>query len=306
MSDKLDIIIPIYNEKNGIQSLVKSLSALLDDTTYEYSIRFVDDGSTDKSWKEISTAASNFDRVMGLRLSRNFGKDAALFAGIKKSDADLVITIDADGQHPIEYIPKILKLYEKTGAAVINGVKRERADKSLLYKFLAFIFNFLFFRASGLEVRNSSDFKLLNSQAKKELLKCKDHNIFYRALCNWIGLRQASFEFDVADRIGDSQSWNMKSLMRFAVNAFIYHSNLPIRMILWMGAVVLAVSVYLILALVWHIVFGTVEEGYPTIILLLLMNSGLSLTAIGIVGLYMRSTLDQTTQRPQYIIEDEC
>jgi len=300
----LDIVIPVHNEEESLAAIVEAISKALAGEVKDFNIIFVDDGSRDNSWQVISAMAESQDWIRGIKLSRNFGKDAAIFAGLEASQAPMVVTMDADGQHPAEYLPQMLAKQKLENAAIVNAAKRERGKESLFYKALAYIFNILFFKASGIEVRNSSDFKLLTIKAKNEVLKCNDYNIFYRALCNWIGLKQVDIEFDVVERKTDQKSWRLASLIKFALDAFVFHSGLPIRIILWLGILVMAISVYLIGNMVWHYIYGTVEQGYPTLVLLLLLNSGLSLISIGIVGLYQRSALNQTVQRPRFIVEE--
>jgi glycosyltransferase involved in cell wall biosynthesis len=300
------VVLPIKNEQPIIHEIVDSLAAALSNVDVSATIICVDDGSTDGTWNQIETLSSENPIVTGIKLSRNFGHDAALFAGLQAAQTDAVITMDADGQHPVASLPEMIAVWQKTSCNIVNGVKRDRGSERGGYRLSTNAFGRILSAALKQDLMNATEFKLLDRSAVKALLSCGDNQVFYRALAAWIGLRQESMYFDVAPSLRGHSHWRLGSLLRFATNGLVTFSDLPIRIILWLGGIAIAISAFLIAKQLYAYLFGVVIEGYSTLLILMVLNLGFVMIGLGVIGLYVRTTMLQTLGRPRAIIEAVC
>ena len=301
--NSLAIIIPMKNEESIASATIDSVLSVLRETPIAGKLICVDDGSNDRTWSILSERASQEPDLIAIKLSRNFGHDAALFAGMTIADTDAVITMDADGQHPFHLIPNIVEFWRKDKCSIVNCVKRDRGDEAARYSLFAHFFSSVLSQALGTDMNNATEFKLLDRRAVATLLSCRDSHIFYRALAPWIGYRQEQFSFDVLPSTRGYSSWNIPRLMRFAINGLVNFSDLPLRILIYIGLPAVAVSFLLLLKLLISYVFFEVPEGYSTLLAISLLNLGAMMTGLGIVGIYTRATLIQSLERPRWIIE---
>ena len=297
------MVIPALNEEKIILSTIQQVIACLQPTGFDVRVVVVDDGSTDKTWALLEMASVNDPRVVGVKLSRNFGHDAALFCGIKAVEADVYITMDADGQHPFAALPSMLALWQKSSADIVNAVKRSRGEESAAYKFAAKGFGRLLSMTMGDKLGSATEFKLLSRRAAKVLMSVNDFHIFYRALVPWIGLQQVNFEFDVAPSMRGDRHWRFSSLVKFALSGLVMFSDLPMRLFLWLGAGALLLCAGLFIKLLIELFAGGVEAGYSTLLVLLMLNLALTMISFGIIGMYVRATMQQAMGRPRAIIQ---
>lgn len=300
---EIAVIMPALNEESIILDAVKASILFLETVTADFKVVVVDDGSSDRTWGLISAAAATDNRVVGVRLSRNFGHDAALFSGIASVEAKAYITMDSDGQHPFACLPEMIMLWRQTSADIVNGVKRQRGQEKSGYRLGARLFGRMLSKTMGGNLQNATEFKLLSHSAAKTLLSIRDFHIFYRALVPWIGLEQVSYEFDVAPSMRQGSHWRLASLLNFALSGLVMFTDVPIRAIFYLGALALAVSVVLVVKLLVELLLGNVETGYSTILILLVMNMGVTMVSLGVIGIYVRATLRQSIGRPRAIIQ---
>lgn len=297
------MVIPALNEEKIVLSTIQQVIESLQPLGVDFCVVIVDDGSTDKTWALLEMASANDPRVVGVRLSRNFGHDAALFSGIKTVDADVYITMDADGQHPFTALPTMIALWRDSAADVVNAVKRSRGGESAAYKFAAKTFGRLLSFTMGDKLGNATEFKLLSRRAAKVLLSVDDFHIFYRALVPWIGLHQVDFEFDVAPSMRGDRHWRFSSLLKFALSGLVMFSDLPMRVFIWLGAGALVLCAGLFVKLLVELFAGHVEAGYSTLLVLIMLNIALTMTSVGIIGMYVRATMQQAMGRPRAIVQ---
>lgn len=297
------VVLPIKNERPIIREIVERVAAAFSGVDVDMMIVCVDDGSTDGTWEVIEMLASENSAVIGVKLSRNFGHDAALFAGMQVAQADAVITMDADGQHPVSSLPEMIAIWRKSSCHIVHGVKRLRGSERSGYRLSINIFGKMLSAALKQDLTNATEFKLLDRRAVQALLACGDNQVFYRALAAWIGFKQESMPFDVAPSMRGYSHWRLGSLLRFATNGLVTFSDLPIRIILWLGGIAIVISAFLLLKLLYAVIFGAVVEGYSTLLVLMVMNLGFVMIGLGVIGLYVRTTMLQTLGRPRTIIE---
>lgn len=301
--DSLAVIIPMKNEEHIASSTIDSVLRVLRTTGISGKLICVDDGSTDKTWSILSERAVREPDFLAIKLSRNFGHDAALFAGMTIADSDAVITMDADGQHPFHLVPEIVAFWREKKCSIVNCIKRDRGDETARYSLFAKFFSFTLSQALGTDMNNATEFKLLDRRAVAALLSCKDSHVFYRALAPWIGYHQEQFEFDVLPSMRGHSSWNMVRLMRFAVNGLVNFSDLPLRILIYTGLAAIFASALLLIKLLVSYAFFDVPQGYTTLLTVSLLNLGAMMTGLGIVGIYTRATLVQSLGRPRWLIE---
>ena len=212
----LSVVIPAYNEQEMVPVAAEQISAILDAAQIENELIFVDDGSKDTTWAQIKAAAEARGNVRGVHFSRNFGKEAAIFAGLHHAKGDCVAVIDCDLQHPPEKLVEMYRLWEQ-GAEVIEGVKSDRGTESALHRLSAKVFYSLISRATKVDMTRASDFKLLDRKAVNVILTMREKRAFFRALSSWVGFKTAEVSYEVRERTAGESKWSTWSLMKYAV-----------------------------------------------------------------------------------------
>lgn len=297
----LSVIIPSFNEHENIRRTAGTIAAILRNENIDYELVFVDDGSHDETWKEI-TDASLFDpNVRGIGFSRNFGKEGAIFAGLKNAAGDCAVVIDCDLQHPPELIPQMYRLWQG-GAEVVEAVKASRGREGLLHKLFAKSFYKLMKSSSGINLDGASDFKLMDRKVINALNELPERITFFRALSSWVGFTTERVEFDVQPRAAGKSKFSMKSLFRFAVNNITSFTNLPIHLITWVGVLFGVLALILGIQTLVKYFCGTAAEGFSTVILLILITGACVMVGIGVIGYYLSKIYEEIKQRPRYII----
>ena len=297
----LSIILPAYNEEAMLPRTIEALRSILTDSGISFELIFVDDGSADATWQLISDAASADGRIHGVHFSRNFGKEAAVFAGLASASGDCAAVMDCDLQHPPAALIEMYRLWEE-GYEVIEGVKRSRGKESFLHKSSAGTFYSIMTKATGIDMSRASDFKLLDRKAVDALLDISERNSFFRAQSSWIGFRTASVEFDVQEREAGESKWSTRSLIRYDISNIVGYSSLPMQMVTTAGVVFLLLSIILGIQTLVRYVSGHAVEGFTTVILLLLIIGSILMISLGIIGYYISRIFQEVQGRPKYII----
>ena len=297
----LSVIIPSFNEHENIRRTAGTIAAILRNENIDYELIFVDDGSHDETWKEI-TDSSLFDpNDRGKDFSQNFGKAGAIFAGMKNAAGDCAVVIDCDLQHPPELIPQMYRLWQG-GAEVVEAVKASRGREGLLHKLFAKSFYKLMKSSSGINLDGASDFKLMDRKVINALNELPERITFFRALSSWVGFTTERVEFDVQPRAAGKSKFSMKSLFRFAVNNITSFTNLPIHLITWVGVLFGVLALILGIQTLVKYFCGTAAEGFSTVILLILITGACVMVGIGVIGYYLSKIYEEIKQRPRYII----
>jgi glycosyltransferase involved in cell wall biosynthesis len=300
----ISIIIPAYNEAVGIENTVKEVDAELIRSGFAYEIIVVDDGSTDGTYAKLQFLSQHFSALKAIRLSRNFGKEAALLNGLKASIGNAVITMDSDLQHPPNRIAPMLEKWRQ-GYVVVHGIKRVRTCDSLIAKWRAAIFYGTINIFGGVDLRNSSDFILLDRIAKDVMInRLQEHKRFYRGLARWVGFEQTTVYFDVAERCDKSKSrFSLASLFNLAATALVSFTTAPLRIISILGLITLLVSIAIGCDALISWFMGNAVSGYATIILTLLLISSFIMISLGIIGEYVGKIYEEIKDRPVGLVE---
>ena len=301
----LSVILPSYNEEKMIAKATARMAEILQPEKIDYELLFIDDGSRDGTWAQINEAAEKDSHVVGVHFSRNFGKEAAMFAGLEQARGDCCVVIDCDLQHPPEKIVEMYRLWEQ-GYEVVEGIKEDRGEESGLHKFAANSFYGLISKATGMDMSSSSDFKLLDRKVVDTLNSLPERNVFFRALSFWVGYKKTSVSYCVQERTEGVSKWSTKSLIKYALTNISSFSSAPLHIVTVLGFIMLAVAFVLgIIALVQKI-SGVALGGFTTVILRLLFSASVIMISLGIIGYYIARIYDEIKGRPRYIISRIC
>ena len=302
MPCELSIVIPAFSEREVLPRALDTIKAIAEAEHVSYEIIVVDDGSTDETADLIDAAHAATPDIKGIVLSRQFGKEAALFAGLKHATGKAVITLDADLQHPPSLIPEMLEHWRK-GAEIVHGVKQDRGVDTLLQRFTAAVFSAVFSRLSGFDLRGSSDFKLLDRRVVDVLTNSlPEYGRFYRGLSAWVGYRQVSIPFDVAPRKSGESHWGGLSLLRYAIHTMTAFSSLPLMIVPALGLVMLIIAVILGIEAIFSRLAGDAISGFATLEITLLFSGSLIMIGLGVIGQYMARIFDEIKGRPVCLI----
>ena len=305
MRGLLSVVLPSFNEEAMIERAAFAVGSVLQRAAIPHELIFVDDGSKDETWARIESTAAVTPTVRGVHFSRNFGKEAAILAGLSKAKGDCCAVIDCDLQHPPEKLVEMYELWEQ-GYDVIEGEKSSRGKESGLHAFAANTFYKIISVATGIDMANASDFKLLDRKAVDALIRMPERGAFFRALSSWIGFRTTRVQFDVREREAGESKWSTKSLIKYALNNITAFSNVPMQFVTVMGVLcLLAFVVFGVVSLVRLIACAAVGIG-TALGLLMLLIGGVCMLALGVIGFYVGRIYDEIKRRPRFIIAAEC
>lgn len=305
----LSIVVPAYNEAAGIQHFYQSLTAQLEMLHgYRFELIFVDDGSADHTAQTIQQLATHDDRVRLQCLSRNFGKEAATTAGIQIAQGDAIMTIDADGQHPVELIGSFLDKWQQ-GAKVVIGVReaneREGVTKRVGSRWFYRIFN----KVAGIKViPGSTDYRLIDKVVQQEFNRLHEHNRITRVLIDWLGYDRQFITFRAHARHHGEASYSTKKLVQLAIDSVVAHSSSPLYYAAFLGIFILPLSILLGVIMLLDSIFGDPFSWHITgsayLVVLMLGLVGVLLISQGIIGLYLSQIQTETKNRPLFIVDE--
>lgn len=300
----LSIVIPAYNEQENIPAAAKEIAAVVSALTEEYELIFVDDGSRDGSWQTITELSQDDPHIRGLRFSRNFGKESAIFAGLKNAEGDCVAVIDCDLQHPPALLKQMYELWQG-GAEVVEAVKASRGKESLVYKLFAKTFYRIMRKSSGIDLDRTSDYKLLDRKVVDALNELPERLTFFRALSGWVGFKSERVEFDVAERHAGQSKWSFSKLFKYAISSITGFTDFPMHIITWSGVLFFIFSLILGVQTLVNFCMGNAADGFSTVIILVLLTGSILMLGVGIIGYYLSKIYEEIKCRPRYIISQK-
>ncbi|HHU54099.1 MAG TPA: glycosyltransferase family 2 protein [Clostridiaceae bacterium] len=300
---KITLIIPCFNESGILSKTICTLEQIMHEVA-DYSLLFVDDGSTDDSWELLTKAGQQNPKISAIRLSRNYGKEAALCAGLEQAEGDAVIILDSDLQHPPELIPEMINLW-KQGYDVVEGVKKSRGKESLFSKLSAKIFYGLFKKFSGNSLDNASDFKLLDRKVVLAWRQFKERDTFFRGLSAWMGFKRIVIPFVVQDREGGESKWSFRKLLRLSISAITGFSAKPLLIV---PLLTFILSIFFLVLAVQTLInwcSGRAVEGFTTVILLVLLIGSAIMISLSMIALYIANIFNEIKGRPRYLVSEQ-
>lgn len=303
-SPRLSVVIPAYQEAAGIVASVREIRAAVLRTGLDAQIIVVDDGSTDGTWAALVAARAAMPELGLVRLSRNFGKEAAIAAGLDRADGDACVLIDADLQHPPALIPDMVALWRTGDWDVVEAVKHDRGRESFVHRLVVRGFYAVVGWMTGQAFQDASDFKLLDRRVLVEWRRLGERATFFRGLVSWMGFRRTQIDFDVAPRTTGRSSWSIVALGSLALRAITAFSALPLQMVTVFGVVMLALAVALGAQALRLWLEGLAMPGFTTVILLQLIIGGFLMVSLGIIGTYIARIYDEVKARPRYVVQE--
>ena len=301
-SELLSVLMPLYCEGSHIGRVLSQVHEALTTVSMAYEIILVDDGSPDNTWEVLCEEAMLSSRVRAIKLSRNFGKESALCAGLELARGTAVVVMDGDGQHPPSLLPEMVRLWRATGADIVEGTKVTRGEETLVGKLSAGLFYLIWNKLSGYELKGASDFKLLSRRTVDAWLQMEERNLFFRGMTAWLGFTRVQVPFEVEERAGGRSGWSFITRLRLALTGISAFSSLPLQFVTFAGTLFLLFSILFGLYTLALQFTGRSVTGFATVILLLLIIGSLLMISLGIVGSYLARIYEEVKRRPRYVI----
>lgn len=298
---KLTVIIPSFNEEDNIKNTALVIGNTLSEAGIEYNLLFVSDGSTDNTFSLVEELNKEDSRIEGIQFSRNFGKEAAIFAGLEYATGDCVAVIDCDLQHPPKTLVEMYTLWEQ-GYEVIEGIKSDRGKEGILHKMFVGIFYGIMSNLMKIDMNSTSDFKLMDRKVVNALLELPERNTFFRALSFWAGFKSTSVDFVVEERKAGKSKWSFAGLVRYAISNTTSFTTAPLKFVFAMGFVLILFSIILAIETLVNYFLGVAADGFTTVILLILIVGGCIMVSLGIIGHYIARIYEEVKGRPRYIV----
>lgn len=300
----LTVVIPAYNEEPMIQKTGNVISQIMNEAEIPYELLFVNDGSKDGTWREIQSLAKANECVKGIRFSRNFGKEPAIFAGLAEAQGDCAVIIDCDLQQPPEKIVEMYRLWEE-GYEVVEGVKSSRGKESVMHRTAANCFYQFMSGATGINMANASDFKLLDRKVIDALILIPEKNAFFRALSSWVGFKTAKVEYDVRERQAGETKWSTVSLIKYALINISSFTTAPMQIVTLLGVITFFMSLVLSVCTLYQKIKGVALGGFTTVIIMTGFIGSIIMISLGIIGYYIAKIYEEIKGHPKYIIAEK-
>ena len=298
----ISVVIPLYNEGSHLSALVSDLKTALQQTGCAFELILVDDGSPDDTWERIKDETRTLPNLRAVRLSRNFGKELALCAGLERARGDAVVVMDGDGQHPPSLLPVMIEKWRTSGADIVQAVKTKRGSESLTGKLGALLFYFILNKLSGFELKGASDFKLMNRKVADTWLAMRERNVFFRGMTAWMGFSSVQIPFEVVARRTGKSSWSYFKRSKLALIGITTFSSFPLHLVTFAGVIFFVFAVGLGIQTLYLKLAGQAFTGFATVILLELIIGSLLMISLGIIGEYLARIYEEVKGRPRYIV----
>lgn len=302
---QLSCIVPVFNERTNVSAFVDALAIECNKVCDAWELVMVDDGSTDGTWESIKAIVSRHPNVTAIRFTRNFGKEAALQAGLRFAQGNVLVTLDSDFQHPPELIESMwARLHDReSGVRVVSAVRARRQPESRARRLSARFFYWLFQKASSLDLQAATDYKMMTRDVRDAYLALPENHRFYRGLTRWLGYPEKTVEFSIPERPNNEQSrWSTWQLFQYAFRSLISFTNFPIRLLGWLGLVTLFFSLALGAQTIYNKLSGNAIEGFTTVILVMLIIGSIMMMGLSVIGAYIAEIFHQVRQRPTYVV----
>lgn len=302
---KISIVVPLYNESENLDEFFSRLTKSINIHDLSFEVILVNDGSSDNTLEHISHIAENNPMVKVIDLSRNFGKEAALTAGLDYSSGDAVIVIDADLQEPPELIPEMITKWRE-GYDVVYAIRKKRGKEYILKTLSAYLFYRIMKKISRTEIPvDTGDYRLMSRQAVNSLIQLREQHRFMKGLFSWIGFKQTGIYYERNKRQGGKSSFNLWKLWNFAVDGITSFSFVPLQFASFTGIIIAFISViFALYILIDTIINSNPVPGYPSLMVTILFLGGIQLISIGVIGEYIARIYGESKKRPLYFVKN--
>jgi glycosyltransferase involved in cell wall biosynthesis len=303
---KISILIPAYNEQEVLEPLYQRLGKLANDNkSYDFEFMFVNDGSRDKTLSIIKEFAEKDDRISYVNLSRNFGKEIAMIAGLDHVTGDATVIIDADLQDPPELIPKMIQYWEE-GYQDVYAKRNSRKGETWLKKTSSTLYYRMLQKATSIPIQqDTGDFRLLDRICVDALIQIRESQRYTKGMFSWIGYKKKEITYNRDPRAAGQTKWNYPKLINFAIDGITSFTTAPLRISSIMGFIISAVAfIYIIVIIIQTLAFGVQTAGYPSLMAVVLFLGGVQLLSLGVIGEYIGRIFNETKNRPLYLVEN--
>lgn len=302
---KIDIVVPCYNESEVLEIFYNSINEILININYEFELIFINDGSQDTTLNILKDLSKKDNRVKYISFSRNFGKESAMYAGLKNSTGDMVLIIDSDMQNPPSLIPKMIQALED-GYDCCAGYRIDRKGDGKIRNIFTNSFYKITNKISEVNMPNGAgDFRLMSRKMVNSILKLSEVQRFSKGIFSWVGFKTNWISFENVKRAGGKSKWNFFNLFSYAIDGITAFSTFPLKIAFFLGTIISSISfIYLIYIILKTIIFGKDVPGYASIITLILFIGGIIILLLGILGEYIGKIYLEVKNRPIYIIDE--
>lgn len=304
MSKKISIIVPCYNEQEALPYFYEEITKVFSTMNYDYEVLFVNDGSKDNTLKLLVDYAENDTHVKYFSFSRNFGKEAAMYAGFCNAKGDFVAVMDADMQDPPSLLPKMMEILETGEYDSVATRRVNREGEPPIRSWFARKFYQIINKISDADIVDGArDFRLMKREMVDAIVAMGEQNRFSKGIFGWIGFNTYWFPYENVERVAGETKWNFWKLFKYAIDGIINFSQAPLSIASWFGIGMTGISVILIIFLIIrHLLFGNAVTGWDSLMCVIIFIGGIQLFAIGIMGQYIAKGYSETKKRPHYII----
>ncbi|MEK4325941.1 glycosyltransferase family 2 protein [Paenibacillus sp. FSL R7-0312] len=306
MEFKLSLIVPMYNEEANIDIFYRTITSTMLKNSYDFEIICINDGSKDNTLSLLKELARNDERIKVIDLSRNFGKEVAMSAGLKYAVGDAIIPIDADLQDPPEVIPLLVNKWHE-GYDVVYATRTKREGETVFKKMTAHMFYRVIAKLTRIDIpEDTGDFRLMSRQVVDALNQLPEHHRFMKGLFSWVGYKQTSITYQREARFAGKTSFNYWKLWNFALEGITSFSFAPLQFASYLGFFVSITSfIYMMYLIFSTIFFGNPVAGYPSLMVAILFFGGIQLITLGIIGEYIGRIYNETKRRPLFLVREE-
>ena len=303
---KVSIIVPCYNEEESIPLFYKEIKKVFSKINYKLELIFVNDGSKDKTLELIRNLSKKDKEANYISLSRNFGKEAAMWAGLKHSTGDYITVMDCDLQDPPTLIPEMLRLIEEEDYDVVGTRRVTRKGEPPIRSFFARMFYKIINKMSKVEmVDGARDYRMMTRQVVDNLLTLKEYNRYSKGLFSFVGFKTKWLEYENIERVAGETKWNFWKLFLYAIEGIVAFTTAPLTMAATFGILFCLVAfIMIIVIIVKTLVYGDPTSGWPSLACIIFMTNGIELLCIGIIGEYLSKTYLEVKKRPIYIVKE--
>ncbi|MGH1830046.1 glycosyltransferase family 2 protein [Enterococcus gilvus] len=302
----ISVIVPCFNEEEAIPLFFVEMEEVKKKVSYDFEYIFINDGSEDRTLNVLRKLAREYSFVRYLSFSRNFGKEAALYAGLQAAKGKLVAVMDVDLQDPPELLPQMIEMIETTDVDCVGTRRADRKGEPAIRSFFAKKFYQLINRISETEmVDGARDYRLMTRQMVDAVLELTEHNRFSKGLFSWVGFKTEYISFENQERVAGETSWSFWNLFNYSIDGIVNFSDAPLNIASFVGAFSCVVSgIAMLFIIVRALLFGDPTAGWPSLVTIILFIGGVQLLCIGIIGKYIGKIFMETKKRPVYIIKE--
>lgn len=303
--DKISVAVPCYNEEPALEPFFAAVSAVAEQMPdVEFEFLFIDDGSRDKTLEKMQELAQRDSRVKYISFSRNFGKEAGIYAGLENATGDYVVVMDADLQDPPALLPEMYRSIREEGYDCVGSRRVTRKGEPPIRSFFARLFYKLINKMSDAEIVDGArDFQMMSRQVVEAILSMGEYNRFSKGIFGWIGFRKKWLEYENIERVAGETKWSFWQLLLYAIEGIVAFSTTPLVISSVFGLICCVLALVMILVIIARtLIFGDPTSGWPSLVCIMLLLSGIQMLGIGIVGQYLAKTYLETKNRPIYLV----